>query len=129
MSFLFCCKVFILATEILNITDYIYQYLKVVQFMKITANTSINAAKIYSKNSLKNTNENIKDSKKYDSIEISKEGGKIAKYVSYANDIIDVRQKKVEELKSKIKAGRYNVSSEDLASEILKAIKEERESI
>lgn len=97
--------------------------------MKITANTSVNAAKIYSKNSIKNTNENIKGSKKYDSIEISKEGSKIAKYVSYANDIIDVRQNKVEELKNRIKTGNYNVSSEDLASKILETIKEEKESI
>jgi anti-sigma28 factor (negative regulator of flagellin synthesis) len=97
--------------------------------MKITANASVNAAKVYSKNSLKNINENIKGSKKYDSIEISNEGGKIAKYVSYANDTIDVRQKKVEDLKNKINTRSYNVSSEDLASEILKAIKEERESI
>jgi negative regulator of flagellin synthesis FlgM len=93
--------------------------------MKVTGNNGINIAKIYSDNKLKASREKEKVNKKYDSIEISKEGMGIAKYVSIAKTIPDVRAEKVDDIKSRIQSGDYKVSSEELASKIIEAADKE----
>jgi negative regulator of flagellin synthesis FlgM len=93
--------------------------------MKVTGNSGIRAARIYNENKVKGSEDSIKAGKKYDSVEISKAGMEIARYVSMAKEMPDVRSSKVEDIKSRIESGKYSVSSDELASRILDAIGEE----
>jgi len=94
--------------------------------MKITGNGNnrIDVAKIYNDNKPKPGASSEKNGKKYDAIEISNAGSEIAKYVTMAKEVSDVRMQKVNEIKEKIQSGMYKVSSEELASKILETINE-----
>lgn len=94
--------------------------------MKVSGNSPMNIGKIYSENMAKTSSRNEKAGKKYDSIEISKEGQEISRYVNMAKEVSDVRMQKVNDIKDRIQKGLYRVSSEDLAAEILKTINEEK---
>ncbi|KPU44659.1 anti-sigma-28 factor FlgM [Oxobacter pfennigii] len=91
--------------------------------MKITSNNRIEALKAYNSNKIKSGMEKSAG-KRSDSIEISLAGHEIAKYISAAREIPDVRLEKVNEIKAKIQKGTYNVSAEDLALKMLNAMKE-----
>ncbi|HBM81527.1 MAG TPA: flagellar biosynthesis anti-sigma factor FlgM [Clostridiaceae bacterium] len=91
--------------------------------MKVTRDNGIRAVEIYAENKLKPVHERGTISKKGDTIEISKEGKEIAKYVSIVKNISDIRVQKIEDLKQKIESGKYDVSSEDIAKKIVNAIK------
>lgn len=92
--------------------------------MKVTTN-GMNVTKIYNENKAAAVHEKEKADKKYDVVEISKEGQEIAKYLSIVREISDTRISRIDEIKDKIQSGKYSVSSEDLAKKILQTIKGE----
>lgn len=92
--------------------------------MKIT-NNRINVTKIYNDNKPAAVHEKEKQNSRYDTLEISKEGQEIAKYAAMAKGSPDIRADKVQEIKNRIQSGKYNVSSEDIASKIVQTIKGE----
>lgn len=94
--------------------------------MKVT-NNGVSAVKLYKDNKPSATNGNNRTGvSRYDTLEISKEGQELAKYAQIANNIKDVRINKVDEIKNKIQSGKYKVSSEEIANEILQTIKGEK---
>lgn len=97
--------------------------------MKVQNNNRIDISKIYNDNKPKASSDMQKMKKAYDSVEISKEGMEIARYVNMSREMSDVRIQKVNEIKSKIQHGVYKVSSEDLAAKIFEAIKEEKNNL
>lgn len=92
--------------------------------MKITGNNGLNVSRIYNENKLKAAGSKQNVSKSCDTVEISKEGMEIAKFVAIARDIPDVRDDKVESIKGRIKDGTYSVSSDNLASSLRSYAKE-----
>jgi flagellar biosynthesis anti-sigma factor FlgM len=92
--------------------------------MKVSGNNGVNILKIYNENKPKSTAGSEGPGKKYDTVEISGEGLKVAKYAVIAKSIPDVRMEKVKEVKTAITNGTYKVSAGDLASKIMEAIKE-----
>lgn len=66
-------------------------------------------------------NGKIKD--KSDRIDISRESIEIRKYIENADDI-EIKNKRVEEVKSLIEQNKYSVDSSELAKSILKYMKE-----
>jgi len=94
--------------------------------MKVTGENKMNVTKIYNDNKPKAVPKKEVAEKKYDKIEISREGMEIAKYVSMAKNAPDIRIQKVNEIKSKLQNGTYKISSEAIAEKILEAIKEEK---
>lgn len=92
--------------------------------MKVSGNSPMNIGKIYSQNMARASSGSEQASKQYDSIEISKEGQEISRYVNMTKEVSDVRMQKVNDIKDRVQKGLYRVSSEDLAAEILKTIKE-----
>ena len=85
--------------------------------MKVEGNRNI-VLNLYKQNTLKLSNSNeIKNS---DKIELSKLGKEISKYIE---DSSCCNNKKVEEIKEKIKNGTYKVNEEELAKSILDEIK------
>jgi negative regulator of flagellin synthesis FlgM len=92
--------------------------------MKVSGNNNINVLKIYSDNQSKTAGRNDKPERKYDTVEISKEGMEIAKYAEAYSGVPDMRIEKIEEIKSRIQNGSYKVSSEELAKKILESIDE-----
>lgn len=93
--------------------------------MKIANTNGVNITKIYSDNKRTSISKKGNYDKKYDTLEISKEGQEIGKYIAKAQEISAERTDKVEKIKAKVRSGLYDVSSEDLAKEIVKAIKGE----
>ena len=92
--------------------------------MKVSGNNGVNILKIYNENKPKPTAGGEGPGKKYDRVEISKEGLMVAKYATIAKSLPDVRMDKVKEVKNAIANGSYKVSSGDVASKIMEAIKE-----
>lgn len=90
--------------------------------MKVTGSNGMNVARIYSENKPKAAAARDRASKSYDTVEISKEGLEISKYVSIASGLSDIRAGKVEEIKARIAGGTYDISPEKLASSIMKHI-------
>ncbi|KRQ85991.1 Anti-sigma-28 factor, FlgM [Caloramator mitchellensis] len=81
-----------------------------------------NVINVYNSNAKKaNSKENV--AKKSDTIEISKAGKEIAKFLEIAKTI-DVDSKDIEKIKSLIKEGNYKVDEEKLAKSIMDAMKE-----
>lgn len=66
-------------------------------------------------------NGKVKD--KSDRIDISRESIEIRKYIESADDI-EIKNKRVEEVKSLIEQNKYSVNSSELAKSILKYMKE-----
>lgn len=98
--------------------------------MKVNNSNEINISNIYNENKLKTIkckNESGESEAVKDKIEISTESKGIGKYVDLIKGMPDVRTDKVEEVKNLIDSGNYKVSSSELASKILDAIKEEKE--
>ncbi len=93
--------------------------------MKIVGNIGVDVAKIYNKNKNLTVHDKEKVDKEYDTLEISKEGREIARYVKMAKDLPEIRTQKVEDIKRKVQSGKYHVSPEDLAKKILESIKGE----
>jgi negative regulator of flagellin synthesis FlgM len=97
--------------------------------MKVTNSNNVNVARIYSENKLKAAGQSGKASKSYDTVEISREGMEIAKFVSMASNMPDEGLDRVEEIKARLQRGTYKVSSEKLASGILNFIQENKDMI
>lgn len=70
------------------------------------------------KEKINNKNNLIKDR-----IDISDEGREIAKYIDSAKDI-DIKNKRVDDIKMLIKQNSYYVNSEELSKSILKQMKD-----
>lgn len=77
-----------------------------------TYNQNAKAAKV---------NNRVRDFK--DKIDISAEGREISKYIEIANNT-ELKNKRVDEIKSLIEQNKYEVDSKKLADSILKYIKE-----
>lgn len=100
--------------------------------MKIDNSKEININNIYNENKLnaiKSKNESGEPEAVKDKIEISAESMGIGKYVDLIKGMPDVRTDKVEEIKNSIDSGNYKISSGELASKMLDAIKEAKEKI
>lgn len=100
--------------------------------MKINNNKEINISSIYRKNNtetIKSKDKTAKPEAAADKIEISTESKGIAKYVDLIKGMPDIRNDKVEEIQNRISSGNYKVSSGELASKMLDAMKEEKEKI
>ncbi|MDO6355377.1 flagellar biosynthesis anti-sigma factor FlgM [Caloramator sp. CAR-1] len=80
-----------------------------------------NVINIYNKNAKAVAKES--PSRKSDTIEISKEGKEIAKFLEIAKNI-EIETKDVERIKTLIKEGKYQINDEDLARSILNFMKE-----
>lgn len=93
--------------------------------MKITCNNGVDVTRIYNDNKSLSICDKEKVNRKYDTLEISKEGQEIARFVTIAKNMADIRAQKIEDIKNRIESGKYNVSSEELASKIIQTIKGE----
>lgn len=93
--------------------------------MKVDGSNGMNVTKIYNENMGKSVGEKEKTGKKYDTIEISKEGLEVARLVAIAKELPDVRVPLVNEIKSRIQDGTYKVTSEQLAFKMMEAMKGE----
>lgn len=92
--------------------------------MKITGSGIVDVTRLYNENKQKAAGSKQRLSDRSDTVEISREGTEIAKYVSQVKGLSDERIQKINDIKNRIQDGTYNVSSEDLASRILDSIKE-----
>lgn len=93
--------------------------------MKVTCNNGVNVTRIYNENKSLSIRDKEKVNRKYDTLEISREGQEIARFVTIAKNMADVRVQKIEDIKNRIQSGKYNVSTEELASKIIQTIKGE----
>lgn len=97
--------------------------------MKVNSQ-EMNINNIYSENQLKSVrsrNQSGKAQGAEDKVEISGESMSIGSYVDKIKDMPDIRADKVEEIKQRIESGGYSISSGELASKMLNAIKEGKE--
>lgn len=92
--------------------------------MKIAGNSIVDVTRLYNENKQKAPGNRQKQAYKSDTVEISREGTEIARYVAQAKDLSDERIQRVNDIKNRIQDGTYKVSSEDLALRILDSIKE-----
>lgn len=94
--------------------------------MKITGNSSINAAKIYNDNKIKNQKGKEALNKSFDTIDISNKGYEVSKYNEIVKSMPDIDSDKINDIKSRIELGLYKTSSSDIAKSMLNTIDEEK---